>query len=349
MKNKGFTLVELLAAVAILMLLITIITPKVIKQLSSAENITQQEQIDSLINIAKIYTNQNTEKLPEKNNISVISIQELIESGLINKTQILDPKTNEELTGCIIIKDENKYKYEYNNKCDQVTVTFDPNGGTIDQTTKNVVYHDTYGTLPTPTREGYTFMGWRGKNMLNLHGRTFKTLDGGYPNTAKRNFTGNGIYYAVSANNYYYVNANPVYDIDPENNNISHASASNNGYGIGIDILILPNKTYTISHGQGSQVTNRLGLYKKDGTFIIFRSGKPSVTFDSGEEAYWLLYVNSKDSSIQQAGDILTDYNIQIEEGNTATSFEPYQEYTKDTIVTKLDNHTLYAIWQANE
>ena len=115
MKNKGFTLVELLAVVAILMLLVSVITPKVMSQLNTSKEVTQKEQINTLINIAKIYTNQNTEKLPENNSISVVTIQELKESGLINKNQILDPKTKEELTGCILIKDENnKYKYEYN-------------------------------------------------------------------------------------------------------------------------------------------------------------------------------------------------------------------------------------------
>ena len=169
MKNKGFTLVELLAIIVILMLLITVITPKVIKQLNTSEDVTQKEQINTLINIAKIYTEEKTEKLPEKNSVSVVTIQELKESGLINKKQVLDPKTNEELTGCIKIKDENnKYKYEYTDECTLITVTFDPQGGQLDQTTKNVEYYKTYGTLPTPTREGYTFMGWNGKNLLNL-------------------------------------------------------------------------------------------------------------------------------------------------------------------------------------
>ena len=40
------------------------------------------------------------------------------------------------------------------------TVTFDPNGGSVSQTSKTVRYSQDYGTLPTPTREGYTFDGW---------------------------------------------------------------------------------------------------------------------------------------------------------------------------------------------
>ena len=41
-----------------------------------------------------------------------------------------------------------------------VTVTFDANGGTVTPTTKEVKYTQTYGELPTPTREGYDFLGW---------------------------------------------------------------------------------------------------------------------------------------------------------------------------------------------
>ena len=40
------------------------------------------------------------------------------------------------------------------------TVTFDPNGGSVSQTTKTVTYTHAYGDLPTPTRTGYTFTGW---------------------------------------------------------------------------------------------------------------------------------------------------------------------------------------------
>lgn len=39
-------------------------------------------------------------------------------------------------------------------------VTFNANGGTTPTASKNVTYASTYGTLPTPTRDGYTFSGW---------------------------------------------------------------------------------------------------------------------------------------------------------------------------------------------
>ena len=39
-------------------------------------------------------------------------------------------------------------------------VTFDPVGGTIQTQSKDVMYGEKYGTLPTATKEGYTFIGW---------------------------------------------------------------------------------------------------------------------------------------------------------------------------------------------
>lgn len=39
-------------------------------------------------------------------------------------------------------------------------VTFDANGGSVTPAQKTYSYGETYGTLPTPEREGYTFSGW---------------------------------------------------------------------------------------------------------------------------------------------------------------------------------------------
>lgn len=40
------------------------------------------------------------------------------------------------------------------------TLTFDPNGGKVTPSSKKVAKTKTYGTLPKPTRSGYTFKGW---------------------------------------------------------------------------------------------------------------------------------------------------------------------------------------------
>lgn len=41
-----------------------------------------------------------------------------------------------------------------------INITFDANGGLCSTTSKTVTYDSSYGTLPTPTRNGYAFEGW---------------------------------------------------------------------------------------------------------------------------------------------------------------------------------------------
>ena len=40
------------------------------------------------------------------------------------------------------------------------TVVFNPNGGSVSTSSKTVTYGSAYGTLPTPTRTGFVFLGW---------------------------------------------------------------------------------------------------------------------------------------------------------------------------------------------
>lgn len=42
----------------------------------------------------------------------------------------------------------------------QYTITFDANYGNVDTSSKLVEFYSTYGELPTPTRNGYSFKGW---------------------------------------------------------------------------------------------------------------------------------------------------------------------------------------------
>lgn len=48
------------------------------------------------------------------------------------------------------------------------TLSFDPNGGSVDVASKEVTNGETYGDLPTPTKEGYTFIGWFTENNIQI-------------------------------------------------------------------------------------------------------------------------------------------------------------------------------------
>ncbi len=56
------------------------------------------------------------------------------------------------------------------------TVTFNPNGGTVSPTTKEVTHGSAYGTLPTPKRDGYTFAGWFTKSSGGTRVRATTTV-----------------------------------------------------------------------------------------------------------------------------------------------------------------------------
>lgn len=43
---------------------------------------------------------------------------------------------------------------------DKFTLTYDANGGNVYPETKTLTFGDSYGTLPTPTRDYYNFLGW---------------------------------------------------------------------------------------------------------------------------------------------------------------------------------------------
>ena len=49
---------------------------------------------------------------------------------------------------------------KYTDTVKRVRIVFAPNGGRVSSGSKTVICGKTYGTLPTPTRRGYTFAGW---------------------------------------------------------------------------------------------------------------------------------------------------------------------------------------------
>ncbi len=88
-----------------------------------------------------------------------IDANDELDSKWMDKNIILDIET----TGKQITDDSQK----------QYIATFDLNGGClanydgVNQITKKVNYGQAYGELPVPVREGYTFLGWSNKNLID--------------------------------------------------------------------------------------------------------------------------------------------------------------------------------------
>lgn len=203
-------------------------------------------------------------------------------------------------------------------------VTFDPNGGTLSETTKWVEYNEPYGELPTPTKEGYTFLGWNGKNMFDMTGwlNSFSTATHGT---------------IVKGENSIQITAtsDDAYTNSWQGNSVLKTS-------------IMPNTKYTISWESDNNITalsygfingNWSDGYRVAGNNAI----KKNFVFTAPQDGEYITYRVGASTS----GDSITYSNIQIEEGETATEYEPYY-ITPSTTVVQKNNHTLKAIWEAN-
>ena len=193
------------------------------------------------------------------------------------------------------------------------TVTFDPNGGYVDRSSKRVKYGTTYGNLPTPTREGYTFKGWNGKNLVNIENHN------------------------VTISNYYYEDRIPT----PE-----YALKPNTEYTLTFDYQInSANNSIYSSVGYGSigfqKDIKSSSIYSGTGKLELNFTTPNTFNFDPPFVAFRFVRMSSP-------GDANVDIsNIQLEEGNEATEWEPYY-ITSDTEVVQEKNHTLTAVWEEN-
>ena len=57
------------------------------------------------------------------------------------------------------------------------TLSFNANGGTVQPSSKQITYGETYGSLPVPVRTGYRFDGWTGEGRTWTGDETVETLE----------------------------------------------------------------------------------------------------------------------------------------------------------------------------
>lgn len=221
-----------------------------------------------------------------------------------------------------------KMKYDVKEKLNQggvkntntYTVTFDPNGGEVTQSTKEVVYNELYGELPIPTKEGYEFLGWRGKNMFSgfTKGIGVNSIDGHQINRITQ-ATSDYIEIDFSKNENYYLSG-----------------------------LTNTLWSFVAAYNENNEYIGRIGGMERTKTKINEAVFNIATTDAEGQIKYIRI---TQYENINVTGTIndIDNLQIQLEPGDTATPYEPYQIYTKDTVVTKNEDHTLYAVWKQKE
>ena len=214
-----------------------------------------------------------------------------------------------------------QYKFKVNVASEEVestiTVTFDANGGTTPISTKKVAANNLYGNLPIPTREGYTFKGWNGKNLVD-NNKVIETNDSTISNTDT------GFTYTRTS------------------------SSSNNLFVASVNLDLKANTTYIFTFYTVNPISPYVYSDNLWGNILIwschYYNNRCGNTFTTDNTGHVVLGFYSVGQSQGSTGEI--SY-IMIEEGTEATPYEPY--YIKDTTkVVQTSNHTLKAIWEEN-
>ena len=195
-----------------------------------------------------------------------------------------------------------------------VTVIFEPNGGQVSPSSTIVTVGNAYGELPTPTREGYTFVGWT-------------PCAGGH--------------LALIGNDYY--SGNPLFRLSCDPDVVAWDGKTPSRFKIGCHIVFdvtfndgaIPKGVEINDHsvpslgGLNYRITSEGGIYRIEGHI--------DITKDTYHSNYAFVDIVTDK--------LVTDYTI-----NTCYLIDPESTeiVTKDTIVSENFNHALLALWKEN-
>lgn len=244
-------------------------------------------------------------------------------NGLYLYTKKINQSTNNNSYSLIVEFNDKKYTNLIVQE-DKITVTFDANGGTVSTESKEVKPGETYGTLPTPTRAGYTFKGWNGKNIIDI-----SKLE-------------------VFQKEVTVLENSITFDGSKTNGNILGAIRIQSSVGNAVpsgDICpakgLNETKVYECSFTKTANF-DYLALRANTNLYdpvIIF----PSVVLENNKEYILSYNLDSYNKNSATA----TISNLQLEKGSVATEYEPYY-ITSNTKIVQNQDHTLTAIWEQN-
>lgn len=115
MNKKGFTLVELMVMTVAAVMLTVYTIPKVLDVLDTSKDELYKTQVSILEKSAKDYYLKHTEELPEdEKDARFLTIDDLAKENMIESSEMIDPRNDEIMNGCIVTKPKGKdYSYTY--------------------------------------------------------------------------------------------------------------------------------------------------------------------------------------------------------------------------------------------
>ena len=115
--KRGFTLVELIAVVAILGLIALIVYPAIGSVIRNSRESAYNDQVAVIESAAKNWSIDNASTLPDNGTVYRLPVNTLLEEGYISDDEVKDPRnSSKNLTGNVEIKYDSSIKqftYKY--------------------------------------------------------------------------------------------------------------------------------------------------------------------------------------------------------------------------------------------
>ncbi len=119
--KKGFTLVELLAVIILIGVIALISYPIIGNLINDGKQKAYEKQISELERVSYIWITKNTGKLSKEDGSQYkLSFEELNKEELTSAEQIINPKNNAPIPGCILVTysaANNIYSANYDESC----------------------------------------------------------------------------------------------------------------------------------------------------------------------------------------------------------------------------------------
>ena len=246
--------------------------------------------------------------------------------------------SNESLTNSI--NSSTIFKNEYTDvyakwKANSYKVTFNANGGSVGTSNITVTYDSAYGTLPNPTRSGYTFKGW-------------------YTDVAEGTLITNTTIVSTAKDHTLYARWTPnIYTLTYNNNGGTGCTNKQVTYNSDYGTLCTPTRTgyyflgwYTAASG-GTKVTQ---------TSTVTTAQDHTIYAQWKANTYTLTYNNnggigctSKTVTYNSSyGTLCTPTRTGYTFLGWYTAVSGGTQITQATTMTSTQNHTVYAQWKAN-